>query len=139
MTSFFIPQLGSQIYAMAGMQTRLHLLADEPGIYTGQNQQFSGRGYADMTFKATATTPDQFEEWVQTCRQSPEKLDLTRYTDLRKPGIGFPVTYFSSVRPGLFDWIMARYAAKEILPTGVMGLKSDSKHPEKNAGDLGVN
>ena len=46
MTSFFIPQLGSQIYAMAGMQTRLHLLADEPGTYAGQNQQFSGEGYA---------------------------------------------------------------------------------------------
>jgi cytochrome o ubiquinol oxidase subunit 2 len=43
MTSFFIPQLGSQIYAMAGMQTRLHLMADEPGTYAGQNQQFSGR------------------------------------------------------------------------------------------------
>ena len=45
-TSFFIPQLGSQIYAMAGRQTRLHLLADEPGTYSGHNQQFSGRGYA---------------------------------------------------------------------------------------------
>jgi len=43
MTSFFIPQLGNQIYAMAGMQTRLHLMADEPGTYAGQNQQFSGR------------------------------------------------------------------------------------------------
>ena len=65
MTSFFIPQLGSQIYAMAGMQTRLHLLADEPGTYAGQNQQFSGRGYADMHFKAIAVSREEFESWVQ--------------------------------------------------------------------------
>ncbi len=68
MTSFFIPQLGSQIYAMAGMQTRLHLMADEPGIYAGQNQQFSGRGYADMHFKAIAVSREQFEAWVQKAR-----------------------------------------------------------------------
>src|SRR4030042_5898398 len=54
MTSFFIPQLGSQMYAMAGMQTRLHLLADKPGVYTGQNQQLTGRGYSDIHFQAQA-------------------------------------------------------------------------------------
>jgi cytochrome o ubiquinol oxidase subunit 2 len=75
MTSFFIPQLGSQIYAMAGMQTRLHLMADEPGTYLGQNQQFSVRGYADMNFKAIAVSREQFETWVQKVKQSPNKLD----------------------------------------------------------------
>ena len=72
MTSFFIPQLGSQIYAMAGMQTRLHLLADKPGTYAGHNQQFSGRGYADMHFKANAVSREEFQAWVQKIRQSPE-------------------------------------------------------------------
>src|SRR6266851_9924441 len=33
MNSFFIPQLGSQIYAMSGMTTHLNLLADRPGEY----------------------------------------------------------------------------------------------------------
>jgi cytochrome o ubiquinol oxidase subunit 2 len=57
MGSFFIPQLGSQIYAMAGMHTHLHLLADKPGTYTGHNQQLTGRGYAGMHFQANAVSP----------------------------------------------------------------------------------
>jgi len=114
LTSFFIPQLGSQIYAMAGRQTRLYLMADESGIYAGHNQQFSGRGYADMHFEAIATSREQFEAWVQKARQSPDKLDPDRYEKLEKPSVSYPVTYFSSVTPGLFDHIIHKY-----LPTGV--------------------
>jgi cytochrome o ubiquinol oxidase subunit 2 len=109
MTSFFIPQLGSQIYAMAGMQTRLHLMADEPGVYSGQNQQFSGPGFSHMNFKAIAVPREDFEAWVEKTRQSPDKLDLARFKELRKPSVGYPVTFFSSVMPGLFDHIMCEY------------------------------
>jgi cytochrome o ubiquinol oxidase subunit 2 len=109
MTSFFIPQLGSQIYAMAGMRTRLHLLADEPGVYLGQNQQFSGPGFSYMNFDAIALPSEKFEAWVQKARQSPNKLDLARYEEIGKPSIGYPVTYFSSVMPGLFDYIIGKY------------------------------
>jgi cytochrome o ubiquinol oxidase subunit 2 len=109
LTSFFIPQLGSQIYAMAGRQSRLHLMADEPGTYAGHNQQFSGRGYADMHFKAIAVSREQFEAWVQNARHSPDKLDPARYEELEKPGVGSPVTHFSSVVPGLFDQIIRKY------------------------------
>ncbi len=100
MTSFFIPQLGSQIYAMAGMQTRLHLLADKPGTYAGQNNQLSGRGYADMHFQAQAVSREEFQAWVQKIRQSKELLDLDRYEQLARPSVGYhPVTYFSAVKP----------------------------------------
>jgi len=109
MTSFFIPQLGSQIYAMAGMQTRLHLMADEPGVYFGQNQQFSGRGFADMNFEAMANSREEFEAWVLKAKESPDGLDLPRYEELRKPSVGYPVTYFSSVKPDLFDYIISQY------------------------------
>ena len=109
LTAFFIPQLGSQIYAMAGRQSRLHLMADESGIYAGHNQQFSGSGYADMHFEAIATSPEQFEAWVQKARQSPDKLDPDRYAELEKPSASYPVTYFASVTPGLFDHIMRKY------------------------------
>jgi len=110
MASFFIPQLGSQIYAMAGMQTRLHLLADEPGVYSGHNQQFTGRGYADMHFKANAVSMEEFQSWVEKIRESPEKLDLDRYEKLAKPSDGYyPVTYFSSVKPDLFKYILHKY------------------------------
>ncbi len=109
MTSFFIPQLGSQIYAMAGMQTRLHLLADKPGTYAGQNQQLSGTGFSGMNFKAIATSPEQFHKWVQKAGESPEKLDMARYMELAKPSEDSPVTYFSSVDPQLFIEIMRKY------------------------------
>jgi cytochrome o ubiquinol oxidase subunit 2 len=110
MTSFFIPQLGSQIYAMAGMQTQLHLLADKPGTYAGQNQQLSGRGFADMHFQAKAVSPEEFQAWVQEVRQSPEKLDLDRYEKLAQPSPGYyPVTYFSAVKADLFEYILGKY------------------------------
>jgi cytochrome o ubiquinol oxidase subunit 2 len=109
MTSFFIPQLGSQIYAMAGMQTRLHLLADEAGVYFGQNQQFSGKGFSSMSFKAIAVSREEFEAWVQKTRQAPVPLDVVRFEDLERPSVGYPIRYFSSVKPDLFDYILSRY------------------------------
>ncbi|MEJ2166568.1 MAG: ubiquinol oxidase subunit II [Desulfobacterales bacterium] len=116
LASFFIPQLGSQIYAMPGRQARLHLQADEPRTYTGQNQQFSGSGYADMHFKAIAVPPEQFETWVQKTRTSPEKLDQARYAQLAKPGVIHTVLYFSAVEPGLFDSIIAKYRPAAVNP-----------------------
>ncbi len=109
MTSFFIPQLGSQIYAMAGMQTRLHLLASKPGTYSGHNQQFSGPGYADMFFDANAVSREEFQAWVEKIRQSPEKLDLDRYGELARPSPGHPVLYFSAVKPDLFEYVLRKF------------------------------
>ncbi len=126
MTSFFIPQLGSQIYAMAGMQTRLHLMADEPGEYTGQNQQFSGRGFADMNFKATATSREQFEAWIQQVKQSQDKLDLIRFKELEKPSVRDPVMYYASVMPDLFDHILHKYNKSMGMKSGVRNMHSSS-------------
>jgi cytochrome o ubiquinol oxidase subunit II len=110
MTSFFIPQLGSQMYAMGGMQTQLNLMADKPGTYAGHNNQISGFGYANMHFKAKAVSPEEFQAWVAKVRESPEKLDLNRYAQLTKPNDGYyPVTYFSAVKPGLFLYILRTF------------------------------
>ena len=133
LTSFFIPQLGSQIYAMAGRQSRLHLMADEPGTYTGHNQQFSGRGYADMHFAAIAASPEQFEAWVQKTRKSPDTLDPAHYEELAKPSVGHPVTYFSSVTPGLFDHIIQSYRQAGAMPGA---LSRDSGLTSTKTGDL---
>ncbi len=128
MTSFFIPQLGSQIYAMGGMQTRLHLLADKPGVYAGHNQQYSGCGYSDMQFKANAVSQEEFESWAQEIRQSPEKLDLDRYKRLAKPSVGDPVTYFSSVEPDLFVYILRQFDPTWGKNPGHMGGGAVSTH-----------
>jgi cytochrome o ubiquinol oxidase subunit 2 len=133
MTSFFIPQLGSQIYAMAGMQTRLHLLADKPGTYAGHNQQLSGRGYANMHFKANAVSREEFQSWVQKIKQSPERLDLKRYEQLAKPNAGYyPVTYFSAVKPDLFEYILRKYHPTQSKYPGYMSRGSGSTQARTN-------
>jgi len=109
MNSFVIPALGGQIYAMAGMQTRLHLLADKPGRFIGRNIQYSGRGFADQQFDAIATTNEEFETWVAKVKASPSALDAETYGELAKPSTKVPVTYYSDVEPNLFDSIIAKW------------------------------
>ena len=104
MNSFFIPQLGGQIYAMAGMQTKLHLIANEPGEYKGISGSYSGAGFSGMKFKAIAT-PDQaaFDAWVAKVKGSPKLLTtMAQYDELAKPTEYHPVEYYSSADPQLF-------------------------------------
>jgi cytochrome o ubiquinol oxidase subunit II len=133
MTSFFIPQLGSQIYAMAGMQTRLHIMADEPGTYLGQNQHFSGRGFTGMHFKAIALPREQFDAWVQKVKQSPEKLDLARYEDIQKPSANHPVVFFSWVKPNLFEHIIRQFNKTMFMNPDTMNEGFGSMHHKSGA------
>ncbi len=120
MNSFYVPALAGQIYAMAGMQTRLNLLADEPGTFTGRNAQYSGDGFSDQHFTARALTQEGFASWVETARAAPARLDQAAYDELAMPTIGHAVTHYSGVEPGLFDAIMAKYAAGPRAHTGDM-------------------
>ena len=113
MNSFFIPALGGQIYAMAGMQTRLQLLADAPGKFTGRNMQYSGAGFSDQHFEAIAASAEEFDAWLAKVRQSPRRLDQSAYRALAAPSRGHPVTYYSAVEPDLFDTIIAKYSRGE--------------------------
>src|SRR6266403_3476265 len=63
MNSFFVPQLGSQIYTMSGMATHLNLLADRPGEYPGISANFSGDGFPDMRFLVKALSAGEFDAW----------------------------------------------------------------------------
>jgi cytochrome o ubiquinol oxidase subunit II len=109
MNSFFIPQLGSQVYAMAGMQTQLHLIADESGDFAGMSANFSGKGFSDMKFRALAKSPADFDAWVDQVRASKDRLDMDRYHVVSQPEEKASVGYFSSVDPKLFNNIIARY------------------------------
>ena len=110
MNSFMIQALGGQIFAMAGMQTRLHLLADEPGKFWGRNLQYSGAGFANQQFQAIATTKEDFDAWVEKVKGASETLDTATYEKLLKPSQKVPVTYYSGYEPNLFDTIIAKYA-----------------------------
>jgi cytochrome o ubiquinol oxidase subunit 2 len=103
MNSFFIPQLGTQIYTMAGMATELSLLADGPGVYRGISAQFSGDGFSDMSFKVHSLSEADFEDWVQKARTATVKLDSTAYQDLSRPGIERAPKVFGDVEDLLFE------------------------------------
>ena len=85
MNSFFVPQLGSQIYTMPGMVTHLYLQADKPGSYRGMSAQFSGEGFADMVFNVEAVAPEKFSEWLDAARDVGVGLNGTTYAELAKP------------------------------------------------------
>ena len=110
MNSFFIPRLGGQIYAMAGMQTELNLQADEPGTYRGLDTQFSGTGFSGMHFETQATPVAAFEQWVKNTRKSRLVLDDTRLKQLEVPSEDVTPTRFSRVTPQLFESILQKYA-----------------------------
>jgi cytochrome o ubiquinol oxidase subunit 2 len=112
MNSFFIPQLGGQIYAMAGMQTQLHLIANEAGTYKGFSSNYSGAGFSGMKFNAIAMkSPAEFDAWVKQVRASGKPLDVASYRQLAVPSENHAVTYFASATPRLFDAIVYKYMA----------------------------
>ncbi len=112
MNVFFIPQLGSQIYAMAGMQTQVNLIADTAGTYDGLSTNFSGAGFPDMKFTATATSQADFDAWVAKVKASPNKLGLDNYNEISKPSSKDPVKYFSTVEPVLYAAVLDKYMDK---------------------------
>jgi cytochrome o ubiquinol oxidase subunit 2 len=105
MNSFFVPQLGSQIYTMAGMVTRLHLQTDKPGSYPGLSAQFSGDGFADMRFTVDAVPPDKFAAWATATRGSGPTLDAQTYAELARPSQAVAPFTYGAVTPGLFRTI----------------------------------
>jgi cytochrome o ubiquinol oxidase subunit 2 len=111
MNSFFIPQLGSQVYTMAGMATRLNLLVDDPGVYHGLSAQFSGEGFSDMTFDVAALSRQDFELWLDTTRTGGGTLDAAAYETLMHPSKHDPQHTFGTVPGGLFDAILAHPGA----------------------------
>ena len=106
MNSFFIPQLGSQIYTMGGMTTHLNLLADKPGEYPGFSANFSGDGFAEMRFIAKAVSAGDFNAWVTQVRAAGSALDDAGYAALAKPSIAVPPGTYRSVEPNMFERVI---------------------------------
>lgn len=108
MNSFWIPQLGGQIYTMSGMAMTLHLQADEPGEYFGSGANFSGEHFADMRFTVKATSDQEFTQWVNEIKRTAPALTMDGYHQLAEKGTSQP-TSFSSFPEGLFHQIVTKY------------------------------
>jgi cytochrome o ubiquinol oxidase subunit 2 len=109
MNSFWIPQLGSQIYAMSGMSTNVHLMADSVGSYQGSSANISGEGFAKMRFTANSLTRSNFDRWVSQVQQFPDSLDMDTYKQLAKPSRDNTVNHYALTQPDLYSIVVNKY------------------------------
>ena len=106
MNSFYIPALAGQIYAMPGMETKLHAVINRPGEYQGLSANYSGDGFSHMRFAFHGMDQAGFDGWIAGVRQGGQALDRDRYLELEKPSEKVPVIRFSTVDGGLWDAIL---------------------------------
>jgi cytochrome o ubiquinol oxidase subunit 2 len=132
MNSFFVPQLGSQIYTMGGMTTHLNLLADQPGEYPGFSANFSGDGFARMRFVAKAVAAGEFDAWVKAASQTGPVLDAAAYAQLAQPSEAVPPMTYRSVAPNLFERII------EQTTSGAAAIPRTSPHAAAGNADPGA-
>lgn len=118
MNSFWIPQLGGQIYAMPAMRTKLNLIANETGTFRGSSANLSGSGFAGMAFPVRATAREEFDSWVSSVQSSSSSLDLDEYHRLLRPSKYDPAAFYSLAKPDLFDWIVMKYMSPEEMKRG---------------------
>jgi cytochrome o ubiquinol oxidase subunit 2 len=112
MNQFFVPQLGSMIAAMNGMETQLHLQADHPGDYYGESAQYSGDGFSGMHFVLRAMPQDDFDRWVTTAKASGPTLDRAAYGELAQQSQDVKPFTYRGIDPGIFHAV----ATQEIAP-----------------------
>jgi cytochrome o ubiquinol oxidase subunit II len=118
MNSFWVPSLGSQIYAMPGMTTQLNLLAVKTGSFYGSSANISGVGFSGMNFYANSLNKSKFNKWLTVAKSSSHKLNLTTYNFLAKPSVNNPVSYYDLTNPNLFNSIVSKY----LVPSPADGL-----------------
>lgn len=106
MNSFFIPALAGQIYAMPGMETKLHAVINTPGDYAGQASNYNGAGFSYMRFAFHALPQDGFDRWIGQAKAGRATLDRARYVQLERPSERVPVERYASVAAGLFPAIV---------------------------------
>jgi cytochrome o ubiquinol oxidase subunit 2 len=110
---FFVPRLGSMVYAMPGMVSQLHLQADAPGHqFWGTSAQFSGDGFSDMQFQVRSVTAAEFDAWVTGVRGPGSVLDRAAYVALMRQTQNPPQSTYRSIDPHLFHAV----ATQDIPP-----------------------
>ena len=108
MNSFYIPALAGQIYAMPGMETKLHGVMNQPGNYEGFSANYSGAGFSGMRFRFHGMSEADFAKWVDTNRASGKTLQRADYLELERPSEKEAVRRYAAVAPGLYKAILNR-------------------------------
>jgi cytochrome o ubiquinol oxidase subunit II len=132
MNAFFVPQLGSMIYTMNGMVTRLELRADEVGTFQGLSSHFSGDGFPDMLFDVHVVSQPQFSEWATTTERSGQLMNADVYRKLAEQSIEANKTSYRLDDPELFQAI----ATQRIPPGPGPRLTTNLAKPESGASNV---
>ena len=109
MNSFWIPRLGGQIYAMPGMRTELHLIANEEGTFRGSSANISGKGFAGMTFITEASSEEAHKEWMRSVKETKKELNKAEYQKLAAPSENNPVEFYQLIDENLFHEVLMKY------------------------------
>lgn len=109
MNSFWIPELGGQIYAMPKMKTELYLIANEEGNFRGSSANLSGSGFAGMHFIAKASSEEDFHQWTETVKKTAKSLNLEEYDKLSAPSKNNPVQLYLLKEEDLFNSIINQF------------------------------
>ncbi len=113
MNSFWIPELGGQIYAMSGMVTQLNLIADTEGDYKGSSANFSGDGFSGMKFVTHAVSKQNFDTWAALTQHSDQTLSKANYPQLALPSKDVPPTSYVLTDEDLYNDIVMKYMAPD--------------------------
>jgi cytochrome o ubiquinol oxidase subunit 2 len=134
MNSFYIPALAGQIYAMPGMQTKLHAVINKAGVYQGISANFSGPGFSHMRFKFHGLDQAGFDQWVATVKQNGTALNTDAYLKLEKPSEKEPVRYYATAEGDLYEKILnmcatpGKMCMKDMMHIDMMGGAGKESH-----------
>jgi cytochrome o ubiquinol oxidase subunit 2 len=136
MSAFWVPSLGSQIYAMNGMKSQLNLIANHTGIFDGYNTNINGKGYSNMKFTVEAKTDKGFNEWV-THSQHLKKFDQAAYNKLAEPESAASVMAYRLDDTKIFDNVVRKYmhSTSKAVPPKQPEEQADDTHMHENLHD----
>ncbi|CAN7367041.1 ubiquinol oxidase subunit II [Mesorhizobium amorphae] len=106
MNSFYVPALAGQIYAMPGMETKLHAVINKSGDYEGFSANYSGAGFSGMRFAFHGLNDADFQAWVAKAKDGGGKLDRSSYLELERPSENEPARRYASVQSDLYKAIL---------------------------------
>ncbi|MBR0719651.1 ubiquinol oxidase subunit II [Bradyrhizobium liaoningense] len=106
MNSFYIPALAGQIYAMPGMETKLHAVVNHAGTYKGFSANYSGAGFSGMHFAFHGLDDKNFDDWIARAKSAGGSLDRVEYLQLEKPSQNEPVRRYGSIDTDLYRAIL---------------------------------
>jgi cytochrome o ubiquinol oxidase subunit 2 len=138
MNSFYVPALAGMIYAMPGMETKLHAVINKEGVFDGLSANYSGPGFSHMRFKFHSLNQQGFDGWIAQVKQNGTALNRDTYLKLEKPSEKEPVRYYANFEDGLYSAILnvcatpGKMCMNEMMHIDMMGGAGTESHENRD-------